>query len=387
MKNGYFGQFGGQYVPETLEYAVDELEKIYLKLKKDTSFRKEFKYYLTEYAGRPTPLTYAENLSKHFGIKIYLKREDLMHTGAHKLCNVLGQALLCKRMGKKRVIAETGAGQHGVATATVCALLGLECEIYMGKIDMARQAPNVFRMKLLGAKVNEVTCGSQVLKDACNEALRDWVTNVRSTHYLLGTAAGPHPFPVMVRDFASIIGQEAKKQFLKKEGKLPDYLLACIGGGSNAIGLFHPFYKDKNVKFIGVEAHGRGGKETAASIAKGRLGILHGSKSFVLQDKWGQIEEAYSISAGLDYPAIGPEHAYYHESGRAEYVKVTDKQALGAFKLLSQMEGIIPALESSHAVAYLGKLAKKVKKNTTVIVNLSGRGDKDLNTVVKELKI
>lgn len=384
----YFGEYGGQFIPETLKSAVDELEHFYLCAKKDKKFKNEFEYYLREYAGRPTPLYFAENLSRHYGMKIYLKREDLMHTGAHKLNNVIGQALLCKRMRKKRIIAETGAGQHGVATATVCALLGLDCEIYMGKIDMQRQQPNVLRMRLLGAEVNEVICGSQVLKDACNEALRDWVTNVQSTHYLLGTAAGPHPFPVMVRDFASVIGKEARKQFLAGEGRLPDYLLACIGGGSNAIGLFHPFVKDTKVKFIGVEAAGRGNKsETAASITQGRPGVLHGSKSYLLQDKWGQVQEAYSISAGLDYPAVGPEHAFYNDTGRAEYVTATDEEALAAFRLLCETEGIIPALESSHALAYLPKLAKKVKKNTKVIVNLSGRGDKDLNTVVKSLRI
>ena len=386
MKKGYFGEFGGQFIPETLQCAVEELDRVYAACKSDAAFKKELAYHRAEYVGRPSPLYFAQNLSKEFGLKVYLKREDLMHTGSHKLNNALGQALVCKRMGKKRVIAETGAGQHGVATATVCALLGLECEIYMGEIDIARQQMNVFRMKLLGAKVNPVTSGSRVLKDACNEALRDWVTNVRTTHYMLGTAAGPHPFPTMVRDFQSVIGKEARAQYLKKEGKLPEYALACIGGGSNAIGLFHPFVNDKNVKLIGVEADGHGGHETAASLEKGRKGVLHGAMTYVLQDKYGQIDEAYSISAGLDYPAIGPEHAHLHKSGRAEYVRITDKEALGGFHMLTQAEGIIPALESSHALAYLPKLAKKAKKNAGVVVCVSGRGDKDLNTVLSHMK-
>jgi len=387
MKKGYYGEFGGQFVPETLQYAVEELERVYNACKRDAGFKKELTYYLEEYAGRPTPLYFAQNLSKEFGMKVYLKREDLMHTGAHKVNNALGQALVCKRMGKKRVIAETGAGQHGVATATVCALLGLECEIYMGEIDIARQEMNVFRMKLLGAKVNPVTSGSRVLKDACNEAMRDWVTNVRTTHYMLGTAAGPHPFPMMVRDFQAVIGKESRKQFLKKEGKLPDYALACVGGGSNAIGLFHPFVNDKGVKLIGLEADGHGGHETAASLNKGRKGMLHGAMTYVLQDKYGQIDEAYSISAGLDYPAIGPEHAHLFKSGRAEYVPITDKEALAGFQMLTSLEGIIPALESSHALAYLPKLAKKAKKGSGVVVCISGRGDKDLNTVLSHVKV
>jgi tryptophan synthase beta chain len=388
MKNGYFGEYGGQFVPETLKCAVTELEAVYAASKKDSSFRRELRYYLQEYAGRPTPLYYAQNLSRELGLKVYLKREDLLHTGAHKINNVLGQALLCRRMGKKRVIAETGAGQHGVATATACALFGLQCEVYMGKIDMQRQQPNVFRMRLLGATVHEVTCGSQVLKDACNEALRDWVTNVRTTHYLLGTVAGAHPFPLIVRDFQSVLGGEARRQVLKKEGRLPDYCVACVGGGSNAMGLFHPFSRDKQVRFIGVEAGGRGRarEEHAATITGGRPGVLHGSYSYVLQDEWGQIDEAYSISAGLDYPGVGPEHAFYHDTGRAEYVSVTDRQALEGFQMLTSSEGIIPALESSHAVAYLKELAKKAKRDSLVVVCLSGRGDKDLDNVLKAMK-
>jgi tryptophan synthase beta chain len=382
-KKGYFGEFGGRFVPETLEFALRRLAEDYFKLKKDRSFQKELAYYLNEYAGRPTRLYYAQNLSKKLGLKVYLKREDLLHTGAHKINNALGQILVCKRMGKTRVIAETGAGQHGVAVATVCALFGLKCEVYMGEIDMARQAPNVFRMKLLGAKVIPVTSGTKVLKDACSEALRDWVANVENTYYLLGTAAGAHPYPVMVRDFQSCIGKETRKQILAKEKRLPDYLVACVGGGSNAIGMFEPFFKDK-VKFIGVEAYGNI-KQHGASLTKGKIGMLHGTKSYVLQDKFGQIEDAYSISAGLDYPGVGPEHAYYKDLGRAEYFAVTDNEALAGFKLLCETEGIIPALESSHAVAQLLKMAKTVKKNSLVVVCLSGRGDKDLENVRKYL--
>lgn len=379
-KKGYFGNFGGRFIPETLVYALEELEQAYSKYSRDKHFHQELGYYLNEYAGRPTPLYQAKNLSKKLGFKIYLKREDLLHTGAHKINNALGQILLCRLMGKKRVIAETGAGQHGVAVATVCALFGLTCEVYMGKVDMERQAPNVFRMRLLGAKVNPVTSGTQTLKDACSEALRDWVANVRDTFYLLGSVTGAHPYPVMVRDFQSVIGREARQQIQQKEKRLPDYLVACVGGGSNSLGLFHPFFKLKEVKFIGVEAYGNI-KHHGASLSKGSIGMLHGSKSYVLQDKFGQIEEAYSISAGLDYPGVGPEHAYYKQINRADYVAITDKEALAGFKMLCELEGIIPALESSHAIAQLIKMGKKVKKNSLVIVCLSGRGDKDLDNI------
>jgi len=381
-KTGHFGSFGGRFVPETLIYALDELEKEYLAVKKDKSFRKELSNYLSEYAGRPTPLYLAENLSKYLGIKkVYLKREDLLHTGAHKINNTLGQVILAKRMGKKRVIAETGAGQHGVATATVAALFGLECDIYMGQEDIQRQGLNVLRMKLLGARVVPVKSGTKTLKDAMTEALRDWVTNVRNTYYIIGTVAGPHPYPAMVRDFQSVIGKEAKLQILKKEKRLPDYLVACVGGGSNAMGLFYPFFKDKSVKMIGVEAAGLGlssGKHSA-SLVGGSPGVLHGCKSDVLEDKFGQIKNAHSVAAGLDYPGVGPEHAYYKEIKRAHYVAVSDKEALEGFKLLSEIEGIIPALESAHAIAYLKKSGKSIKKDSVVIVCLSGRGDKDLH--------
>ncbi len=364
--------------------ALDELEKVYLKAIKDNSFLKEFYYYLTEYAGRPTPLYFAKNLSKAIGRgQIYLKREDLLHTGAHKINNTLGQALLTKRMGKKRVIAETGAGQHGVATATACALFGLDCHVYMGVKDIERQALNVYRMKLLGTEVIPVKSGSQTLKDALNEALRDWVTNVRTTHYILGSVAGPHPFPVMVRDFQSVIGKEAKRQILYLKKRLPDYLLACVGGGSNAMGLFYPFFKDKKVKFIGIEAAGLGlnTKHQAATLIKGGIGVLHGSKSKLLQDKDGQVQIAHSIAAGLDYPGVGPEHAYYQKTKRASYLAVTDREALEGFKLLSRTEGIIPALESAHAIAYLKKLAPRLRKNSIVVICLSGRGDKDVDSI------
>ncbi|MFA6130078.1 MAG: tryptophan synthase subunit beta [Candidatus Omnitrophota bacterium] len=381
-KTGHFGIFGGRFVPETLIYALDELEKEYLAVKKDKRFREEFSSYLSEYAGRPTPLYLAKNLSKYIGIKkVYLKREDLLHTGAHKINNTLGQAILARKMGKKRVIAETGAGQHGVATATVAALFDLECDIYMGEEDIQRQALNVLRMKLLGARVVPVKSGTRTLKDAMTEALRDWVTNVRNTYYIIGTVAGPHPYPAMVRDFQSVIGKEARQQILKKENKLPDYLVACVGGGSNAMGLFYPFFKDKSVKMIGVEAAGLGlssGKHSASLVA-GVPGVLHGCKSDVLQDKFGQIKNAHSVAAGLDYPGVGPEHAYYKEIKRASYVAVSDKEALEGFKLLSEIEGIIPALESAHAIAYLKKAGKKIKKDAVVVVCLSGRGDKDLH--------
>ena len=381
-KTGHFGSFGGRFVPETLVYALDELEKEYLVAKKDKRFRKELANYLSEYAGRSTPLYLADNLSKCLGIKkVYLKREDLLHTGAHKINNTLGQVILAKKMGKKRVIAETGAGQHGVATATVAALFGLGCDIYMGEEDIQRQSLNVLRMKLLGARVIPVKSGTRTLKDAMTEALRDWVTNVRNTYYIIGTVAGPHPYPVMVRDFQSVIGKEARNQILKKEKRLPDYLVACVGGGSNAMGLFHPFFKDKSVKMIGVEAAGLGlssGKHSA-SLVGGSPGVLHGCKSDVLEDRFGQIINAHSVAAGLDYPGVGPEHAYYKEIKRAIYVAVSDKEALEGFKLLSEIEGIIPALESAHAIAYLKKSGKTIKKNSVVIVCLSGRGDKDLH--------
>lgn len=382
-KKGYFGKYGGKFVPETLMNALEELESQYLSAKNDKKFKKKLQFYLTNYAGRPTPLYFAQNLSRRLGKgKIYLKREDLCHTGAHKINNTLGQAILALKMGKKRVIAETGAGQHGVATATVAAMFDLECVVYMGDEDIKRQALNVFRMKLLGAKVVPVHSGSKTLKDATNEAIRDWVTNVRTTHYIIGSVVGPHPYPVMVRDFQSVIGKEAKKQILEREGKLPNYLLACVGGGSNSIGLFHPFFKSR-AKFIGVEAGGLGlasGKH-AATLVKGSIGILHGSKEHLLQDRDGQIKIAHSISAGLDYPGVGPEHSYYKERGRAKYVAVNDKQALEGFKLLSQTEGIIPALEPAHAIYYLKELTKRLKKNDIVIVCLSGRGDKDIDII------
>jgi len=383
-KKGHFGIFGGKFVPETLMPALKELEAEYKLSQKDKSFRKELDYLLNQYAGRPTPLYFAENLSKYLGgLRVYLKREDLLHTGAHKINNTLGQALLARRMGKKRIIAETGAGQHGVATATVAALFRLECVIYMGEEDIERQRLNVFRMKLLGAKVIPVKSGSKTLKDAMTEALRDWVTNVSSTHYIIGSVAGPHPYPMLVRDFQSVIGREAKKQILKSENKLPDYLVACVGGGSNAMGLFYPFFDDKKVRMIGVEAAGLGlnSGKTAASLLKGKIGILHGSKSKVLQDKYGQIEIAHSVAAGLDYPGVGPEHSYYQMVKRAEYAAVTDKEALSGFELLSETEGIIPALEPAHAIAYLNKAKKRFKKNSIIILCLSGRGDKDVTLV------
>jgi tryptophan synthase beta chain len=389
-KYGHFNGFGGRFVPETLIYALDELEIQYSKARRDKKFLQQLDYYLREYAGRPTPLYFAKNLSKYLGItKIYLKREDLLHTGAHKINNTLGQILLAIRMKKSRIIAETGAGQHGVATATVAALFGLKCDIYMGEEDIERQKLNVFRMKLLGARVVPVKTGSKTLKDAMTEALRDWVTNVRTTHYIIGSTAGPHPYPMMVRNFQSVIGKEARQQILKKENRLPDYLLACVGGGSNAMGLFFSFFKDAKVKFIGVEAAGLGlasGKH-AATLVAGNVGVLHGSKSRLLEDEFGQVKVAHSIAAGLDYPGVGPEHAYYKKIGRADYVAVTDSEALEGFKLLSEIEGIIPALEPAHAIFYLKKLAKKINKNSIVIVNLSGRGDKDLGIVSKSMHL
>ena len=381
-KTGHFGGFGGRFVPETLIYALDELAKEYSRAKQDKKFASELNYYLTEYAGRPTALYEAKNLSRYLGIKkVYLKREDLLHTGAHKINNTLGQVLLAVRMGKKRLIAETGAGQHGVATATVAALFGLNCDIYMGEEDIHRQGLNVMRMKLLGANVISVKSGTQTLKDAMTQALRDWVTNVRNTHYVIGTVAGPYPYPEMVRNFQCVIGKEARAQILKKEKRLPDYLVACVGGGSNAIGLFHPFFDDLSVKMIGVEAAGLGlasGKHSA-SLGAGSIGVLHGSKSKILEDKFGQIKNAHSIAAGLDYPGVGPEHAYYQQIRRANYVAITDQEAQEGFKLLSLVEGIIPALESAHAIAYLKKAKSSIKKDALVILCLSGRGDKDLH--------
>jgi tryptophan synthase beta chain len=384
-KSGHFGDFGGKFVPETLMAALDELEKEYKKAKVDKKFQLELNYYLRRYAGRPTPLYFAQRLTKELGgPKIYLKREDLCHTGAHKINNTLGQVLLALRMKKRRIIAETGAGQHGVAAATAAAMFGIPCEVYMGEEDITRQVLNVFRMKLLGAKVIPVSSGSKTLKDAINEAIRDWVTNVRSTYYCIGSVVGPHPYPMIVRDFQSIIGIETKQQILKLEGRLPDYLIACVGGGSNAIGLFHPFFKTK-VKFIGVEAAGRGlsSGEHAATLIKGEVGILHGSKSDLLQDKDGLVNIAHSIAAGLDYPGVGPEHSYYKKIGRAKYVAVTDREALEGFKLLSETEGIIPALEPAHAIYYLKILSRKLQKNDSVVLCLSGRGDKDVELVSK----
>lgn len=382
-KNGHFGIFGGKFVPEILMAPLEELERAFIDAQKDPLFQKEFKSHLIDYVGRPTPLYFAKRLTEELkGPKIYLKREDLTHTGAHKINNTLGQALLAKRMGKRRVIAETGAGQHGVATATVAALFNLECTIYMGEEDIHRQSLNVFRMKLLGAEVTPVSSGSRTLKDAVNEAIRDWVTHVRDTYYLIGSVVGPHPYPMMVREFQSVVGKEAKRQILKKEGCLPDYLVACVGGGSNAIGLFHPFFKDK-VRFIGVEAGGLGldTERHAASLCAGSIGVLHGSKSHILQDEFGNILETHSSASGLDYPGVGPEHAYYKEIGRAEYVTVMDDDALETFHLLSRTEGILPALESAHALAYVKKIASSLEKDQMIIVNLSGRGDKDVQSI------
>ncbi len=389
-ERGYFGGFGGRFVPEVLMPALEELTAAYAGARTDPSFQEEFHYYLQRWSGRPTPLYAAERLSRLQGrARIYLKREDLLHTGAHKINNALGQGLLAKKMGKKRIVAETGAGQHGVAVAAVCALLGLACVVYMGEEDVCRQAPNVQRMRLLGAEVKAVTDGSRTLKDAINEAIRDWVTHIESTYYLLGSAVGPHPYPSLVRDFQSVSGLETREQFLALTGRLPDFIVACVGGGSNAIGIFHPFLQDRRVRLIGVEAGGRGldGDEHAASLAAGRVGVLHGAKSFVLQDKTGQIRSTHSISAGLDYPGVGPEHSYLKCSGRASYVVVEDGAALEAFLLLSRTEGIIPALESAHAVAYALELAGSLKKEQTIVVNLSGRGDKDLGIVGGALEV
>jgi len=388
--SGHFGPFGGQFVPETLMTALAELAEAYHQVQQDELFQRELAFLLRDYAGRPTPLYFAQNLSERLGgARIYLKREDLAHTGSHKINNALGQGLLAKRMGKPRVVAETGAGQHGVAAATVCAILGLECVVYMGEEDIARQALNVFRMKLLGAQVIPVASGSRTLKDAINETIRDWVTNVGNTHYLLGSTVGPHPYPMMVRDWQSVIGREAREQILVAAGRLPDFAVACVGGGSNAMGLFHPFYADADVRFIGVEAAGDGleSGRHAASLGRGRPGVLHGSLSYLLQDKWGQVLETHSISAGLDYPGVGPEHSYYKEEGRATYVAVTDKEALEGFCLLCQTEGIPPALEPAHAIAYVAQLAPTLPPDVIILVCLSGRGDKDMEVVAKALGV
>ncbi|MCI7469715.1 MAG: tryptophan synthase subunit beta [Lachnospiraceae bacterium] len=383
---GRFGIHGGQYIPETLMNAVIELEEAYNHYKDDPEFNAEFTDLLNNYANRPSLLYYAENMTKDLGgAKIYLKREDLNHTGAHKINNALGQCLLAKKMGKTRVIAETGAGQHGVATATVAAYMGLECEIYMGKMDTERQALNVYRMKLLGAKVHPVTSGTATLKDAVSETMREWTNRIEDTHYVLGSCMGPHPFPTIVRDFQSVISREIKQQLMEKEGKLPDAVIACVGGGSNAIGSFYHFINDKSVKLIGCEAAGRGidTNETAATVNTGSLGIFHGMKSYFCQDKYGQIAPVYSISAGLDYPGVGPEHAYLHDIGRAEYVPITDDEAVDAFEYLSRTEGIIPAIESAHAVAYAMKLAPKMSKDQIIVVTVSGRGDKDVAAIAR----
>jgi tryptophan synthase beta chain len=399
MSKGKFGPYGGQFVPETLMPALAELETAYEAAQADPDFKAEFEHLLKTYVGRPTPLTYAGRLTAHLGgAKIYLKREDLTHTGAHKINNALGQALLAKRMGKHRIVAETGAGQHGVGSATACALLGLECIVYMGEVDIARQEPNVFRMQLAGTEVRPVSSGSRTLKDAINEAIRDWVTNVRTTHYLLGSVLGPHPYPTIVRDFQSVIGREARAQILEAEGRLPDLLVACVGGGSNSIGLFHAFLDDKAVDMLGVEAGGSGiesGKHAARFApppangptgVEARLGVLHGTKSFVLQTPDGQIAETHSISAGLDYPSVGPEHAWLRDQERAGYTYATDEEALAAVALLSEQEGIIPALESAHAVAEVVKRAPTMPKDSLIIINLSGRGDKDLDIIMRKLK-
>lgn len=384
-ERGYWGEFGGRFVPETLAAPLEELTQAYFNVRGDIKFQNEFLRLLREYSGRPTPLTFAKRLTEKLGgARVYLKREDLNHTGAHKINNCLGQILLAQKMGKKRIIAETGAGQHGVATATVCALFGLECVVYMGTEDMRRQALNVFRMQLLGAEVRGVDAGAKTLKDAINEALRDWVTNVDSTYYLLGSALGPHPYPLMVRDFQTVIGREAREQILEQEGRLPDLLVACVGGGSNSIGLFHPFLHDENVKMTGVEAGGKSsklGEHAARFMEGGRVGVLQGTKSYLLQDENGQIALTHSVSAGLDYASIGPEHAFLHDIGRVEYAYASDEEALNAFQVLSQTEGIIPALESSHAIAHVLKIAPDKSADQIIIVNLSGRGDKDVDQV------
>tara|TARA_R110002167_G_scaffold257549_1_gene464072 strand:- start:252 stop:1463 length:1212 start_codon:yes stop_codon:yes gene_type:complete len=387
-ETGHFGDFGGRYVAETLMPLILELGEAYRFAKTDKAFQDELDYYKTHYTGRPSPLYFAQRLTEHYGgAKIYFKRDELNHTGSHKINNCLGQILLAKRMGKTRIIAETGAGQHGVAAATVSALFGLPCVVYMGEVDVKRQQPNVFRMRLLGAEVRPVSSGSRTLKDALNEALRDWVSNVSDTFYIIGTVAGPHPYPELVRDFQSVIGEETKEQIMLAEGRLPDTLVACIGGGSNAMGLFHPFLDDTDVELIGVEAAGHGieSGEHAASITGGRPGVLHGNRTYLLQDDDGQITEAHSISAGLDYPGIGPEHSWLHDVGRAKYVSATDKEALEAFQLCSRLEGIIPALEPAHALAYVGKIAPDLPKDHIIVMNMCGRGDKDIFTVAEAL--
>ena len=389
-EKGYFGSFGGRYVSETLMPLILEVEKEYEKIKSDNDFKKELDHYMKTYVGRPSPLFFAKRITEDLGgPKIYLKRDELNHTGAHKINNCMGQILLAKRMGKKRIIAETGAGQHGVATATVCALFGLPCIVYMGEKDIKRQSPNVFRMKLLGAEISSVTTGSKSLKDAMNEALRDWVTNVKDTFYIIGTAAGPHPYPAMVRDFQSVIGEEVREQILEAENRLPDLLMACIGGGSNALGLFHEFLDDKQIEMIAVEAAGHGLESGAhaASLSGGKPGILHGNKTYLLQSQDGQIDEAHSISAGLDYPGIGPEHSYLFEQKRVQYMSATDKEAIEAFQYCCNLEGIIPALEPSHALAVLKKIAKQYSEDKIVVMNMCGRGDKDIFTIDEELNI
>ncbi len=388
-KKGHFGTFGGRYTAETLMPALIELEEAYLGARRDKEFQEELAAYLREYAGRETPLYYARRLTEKLGgAKIYLKREDLNHTGAHKINNTLGQALLAKRMGKKRVIAETGAGQHGVAVATVAALFGMECQIFMGQEDIKRQSPNVLRMNILDTEVVPVTSGTATLKDAMSEAIRQWVTRVRDTYYVIGSTAGPHPYPMMVRDFQSVIGKETKRQILKKEGRLPDFLIACVGGGSNAMGLFYPFKDDPGVTMIGVEAAGKGinGGMHAASISAGTTGVLHGNKTYLLQDEDGQVRDAHSIAAGLDYPGVGPEHSYFRETGRAEYVTIDDQEAIRVFISLARYEGIIPALESAHAVAYAMRLAPSLDKGEIIVVNLSGRGDKDVGIIAERME-
>ena len=389
-ETGHFGPYGGRYVPETLIHPLQELEREYFRSQQDPAFQREFEYYLEEFCGRPTPLYFAERLTSQLGgAKIYLKREDLLHTGAHKINNCIGQILLARRMGKTRIIAETGAGQHGVATATVSAMFGLKCVVYMGAVDCERQALNVFRMKMLGAEVVPVKAGQQTLKEAINEAMRDWVTNIRTTHYILGTVYGAHPYPLMVRNFQRVIGEEARAQILEQEKRLPDYLVACVGGGSNAMGLFHPFVEDNSVKMVGVEAGGEGiaaGKH-AARFQGGSLGVLQGTRSYLLQDEFGQVQLTHSVSAGLDYAAVGPEHAWLRDQNRVEYTYATDDQALEAFTTLARLEGIIPALESSHAVAEVIRRAPKLPKDQLVIVNLSGRGDKDVAQVAGRLKL
>ncbi len=389
-EKGYFGNFGGRYVSETLMPLILEVEKEYEKIKNDENFKNDLSHYMETYVGRPSPLFFAERITKDLGgPKIYFKRDELNHTGAHKINNCMGQILLAKKMGKRRIIAETGAGQHGVATATVCALFGLPCVVYMGEKDIKRQSPNVFRMKLLGADIRSVSTGSKSLKDAMNEALRDWVTNVKDTFYIIGTAAGPHPYPAMVRDFQSVIGKEVREQILKAENKLPDLLMACIGGGSNALGLFHEFLDEDQIEMIAVEAagHGLNSGQHAASLSGGKPGILHGNKTYLLQSQDGQIDEAHSISAGLDYPGIGPEHSYLFEQKRVEYRSATDKEAIEAFQYCCNLEGIIPALEPSHALAVLKKIAKNYDKEKIVVMNMCGRGDKDIFTIAEELNI